>query len=284
MSRGLSGILFALVLAGCTGLFFQPHRVRVLTPETFALPYDDVYFKSADGVALHAWFLPARGEAIGTVLFLHGNAENISTHIASVYWLPERRFNVLLLDYRGYGASEGSPSLPGIVRDIESAIGYLLERHDVDPQRIVVFGQSLGGALGIYAVTHSRYRNHVRALVVESTFTAYRAIAREKLASFWLTWPFQWPLAWTVRDDYSPIRFVKEVSPIPLLIVHGEQDSIIPVHHARELFAAAREPKALWLVAGAKHIGVFRSLEYRDRLVSYLTRVLRNPTPAKQGS
>ncbi|MFL6647184.1 MAG: alpha/beta hydrolase, partial [Sulfurifustaceae bacterium] len=98
-------------MAGCTGVFFQPYRTLVRTPDDIGLAYEDVRFKTADGVVLHGWFLPANATACATVLFLHGNAENISTHIGSVYWMPRYGFNVFLPDYRGYGASSGTPSL-----------------------------------------------------------------------------------------------------------------------------------------------------------------------------
>lgn len=266
-----SVLLLALAAAaGCTGMFFLPDRRHVLTPERIGLKYEDVYFESRDGVRLHAWFLPAQGAAQATVLHLHGNAENISTHIGNVYWMPARGFNVFLLDYRGYGASLGSPSVEGALQDIDSAMQTLLARADVDRSRIVVFGQSLGGALAIYFVAHTPYRQHVRALIVESTFSSYREIAREKLAGFWLTWPLQYPLSWTVSDDYSPLRAVGQISPIPLLILHGDKDPIVPLHHGQRLYEAARDPKALWVVPGGGHTEAMRDDARRDRLVAYI--------------
>ena len=102
--------LLSVGLLGCNGVFFVPYRAHVQTPKQLGLAYEDVYFQAGDGTLLHAWFLPAESKALGTILFLHGNAENISTHIMSVRWLPARGFNVLLLDYRGYGASGGVAS------------------------------------------------------------------------------------------------------------------------------------------------------------------------------
>lgn len=263
-------LLMLATTAGCTGMFFLPYRGHVLTPERIGLKYEDVYFESRDGVRLHAWFLPAQGAAQATVLHLHGNAENISTHIGNVYWMPARGFNVLLLDYRGYGASLGSPSVEGALIDVDSAMQTLLARADVDRSRIVVFGQSLGGALAIHYVAHTPYRQHVRALIVESAFSSYREIAREKLAAFWLTWPLQYPLSWTVSDDYSPLRAVGQVSPIPLLILHGDADPIVPLHHGERLYEAARDPKALWVVPGGGHTEALRDDAGRDRLAAYI--------------
>jgi fermentation-respiration switch protein FrsA (DUF1100 family) len=141
----------------------------------------------------------------------------------------------------------------------------------------VVFGQSLGGAIAIYNVARSPYRQHIRALVVESAFASYRQIAREKLADFWLTWPLQYPLSWTVSDEYSPSKAVAGVSPIPLLIIHGDHDPIVPVGHGKRLFELAQEPKQLWIVSGGGHIQAFQRQSYRDRFVNYLTAVLPEP-------
>lgn len=267
-------VLAALFLAGCTGLFFQPYRGYLLTPDQIGISYENVFFTTRDGLRLNGWFLPAKGKARGTVYFLHGNAQNISTHIGSVWWLPSYGFNVFLIDYRGYGLSQGTASVPAVFDDIESGLRALVARRDVDPHRIVLLGQSLGGSLAVYALTHSAYRADVRALVIDSAFASFRGIAREKLAAFWLTWPFQIPLSWTVDDAYSPIRYIDRVSPTPLLIIHSRTDQVVPVAHALSLYAAAKQPKQLWLLPHGDHIATFNDPANRVRLVRYLTRVL----------
>ncbi len=263
-----------VLLAGCTQVFFQPHRIQVHTPDELGLTYQGVRFSADDGVELYGWFLPAKGAAAGTILHLHGNAENISTHFGSVAWLPARGFNVFTFDYRGYGASEGQPTLDGAQKDIDAAMQALLARADVDKNRIVMYGQSLGGALAAYNVAHSPFRAHIRALVIESTFSDYIGIAREKFADHWFTWPFQWLPSLTVDDRYSPLPVMKMISPIPLLILHGDLDTIVPVHHGQELYEAALEPKQLWIVPGAGHIQAMRQDVQRDRLVAYLREAL----------
>jgi len=272
-NAGAMGVLIVL-LAGCTQLFFQPHRIQVLTPDRLGLDYRVVRFKTADGLELYGWFLPAKGSAEGTILHLHGNAENISTHFVNVAWLPERGFNVFVFDYRGYGASEGEPTLDGAQKDIDAATKTLLERSDVEKDRIVFYGQSLGGALAVYNVANSPFRDHIRALVIESTFSDYVEIAREELASHWFTWPIQWLPSLTVDDKYSPLLAVKKISPIPLLIIQGDKDAIVPVHDAVQLYDAALEPKRLWIVPGAGHIQAMRREAERDRLVGYLRQML----------
>ena len=275
MARWLASAVLAAILAGCTQVFFQPHRQKVLTPETFGLAYEEVRFKTGDGLELFGWFVPAQGNAAGTILFLHGNAENISTHVSAVAWLPARGFNVFLIDYRGYGASAGSPSLSGAQRDIDAAMQTLLARSDIDTNRTVIYGQSLGGALAAYNVAHSPYRDHIRALVVESAFSSYTGITREKLAATWITWPFQWLAPLTVDESFSPLSAMKRISPIPLLVIHGDQDAIVPDHHGQRLYDAALEPKELWIIPGAGHIQGMRQDRWRDRFVAYLRDVLK---------
>jgi fermentation-respiration switch protein FrsA (DUF1100 family) len=261
-----------LCLAGCTPAFFQPSSAIYHTPGQFGLEYEPVEIHAADGTELFAWFLPARGNPRATVLYLHGNAENISTHFANVAWLPANGFHVLALDYRGYGGSQGRPSFAGVQLDIDAAMRALLARPDVDPRRVIVFGQSLGAALAVHYVARSPYRSSVRAVVLDSPFSDYRRIAREKLAGFFLTWPLQWLPSLTVENDYSPAASIEALSPIPVLFIHGEEDLVVPLHHSQRLYERAREPKELWVVPDAGHIQAVRSRAMRERLTEFLER------------
>lgn len=275
MRRAVVMALLTTLLAGCNGVFFQPMKPLVRTPAAAGLDWEDVALRAADGTPLSAWFLPVSdGKPRGTILFLHGNAENISTHLGSVFWLPSRGYQVLLLDYRGYGESGGAPSVAGMQLDIDAALAALLARTDVDPARIVLFGQSLGGALALHYAAHGPQRNHLRAVMADSAFSSYRTIAREKLAAAWLTWPLQWPLSFAVDDEYSPIRSMAHIAPLPVLLIHGETDTIVPPHHSQRLFDAAQSPRELWLVPSARHISALQSPALRDRLVTYLDATL----------
>lgn len=272
VASALFVLFVTLCTAGCTQTFFQPQRELIDTPEAAGLRYETVSLRAADGIVLFAWFLPARGTPQATVLFLHGNAENISTHFANVAWMPAEGFNVLALDYRGYGKSGGSPSLAGMQLDIDAALQALLERRDVDARRIVLFGQSLGGALAIHYAARGSQRGALRAVIADSAFADYRLIVKEKLAGFFLTWPFQWLPALTVDNDYSPAASVRAVSPRPLLLIHGERDAIVPAHHSKLLYDAASEPKDLWLLPAAGHIQSVRDPALRRRLSDFVRR------------
>lgn len=265
----------ATILSSCSNMLFYPSKVMVRTPADVGIRYQDIDFHSKDGTLLHGWYLPANGDAKGSILFVHGNAENISTHLRSVYWLPAKGYNVLLFDYRGYGLSGGTPSLDGAISDCEAALKTLVERVNKNgPQGLIVFGQSLGGALAIYATETSQYKDSVNAVVVESTFASYRDIAQDKFAHFILTWPLQWPLALLFPDDLSPVKVVKGLAPIPLLVIHGDADPIVPIQHGKALYDAANEPKQFWKIAGGGHISAFNSEKNRERFLAYIAKHL----------
>ena len=266
----LLALLVVLFASGCTGFFFHPTHEHVLTPGDVGLPWRDVWFQSTDGVRLHGWFLPADGRAKGTIVFLHGNAQNISTHLGSVAWLPAEGFNVFLFDYRGYGSSEGVPDLDGLHRDSEAALREALRLDGVDPDRVIVFGQSLGGTLAIDTLARLPDKLRIRALIVEGAFAGYRRIARDVLSGAWPTWPLQGPLSLTVDNSYDPLGAIAAIAPVPVLIIQDEADLIVPPAHARDLYIAAGEPKALWPVADAPHIGALRTEAMRQRFVRYL--------------
>jgi uncharacterized protein len=270
--RLLVALAAVLALTGCVqSAFYQPDRVLYDTPRRLGLKFEQVVFPSKDGTRLAGWFIPARGyadprRAKGTVIHFHGNAQNMSAHWQFVDWLPERGYNLFVFDYRGYGASEGSPEPKGVFEDSNAALNYLRARPDVDAARLLVFGQSLGGNNAI-AVVGSGNRDGVKAVAIEATFFSYSAIASDKLIG-----------AGVLADDtYSAERFVAALSPLPLLLLHGTADPVIPYAHAERLFAKAAEPKRLIRIEGARHTEAFavRYGElYRQQVVDFFDAAL----------
>ncbi len=269
--RPVKVMILLLGLSGCTGLFFQPMSAHVFDPKVAGFDYENVDFEAADGVRLHGWFFPAEGERLGSVLFLHGNAENISTHFANVAWLAKAGIDAFVFDYRGYGRSSGSPTLDGLHLDAAAALDYLIARPGIEPGSIAVFGQSLGGAVALGMIAANQHKDRLAALIIEGAFSDYRGIAREKLADFWLTWPLQWPLSLTIDDSYSPTKAAAELTPLPLLLIHGQKDKVIPPHHGERLFEAALGPKTIWRPTDAGHIQALATLKMRERFLDYLT-------------
>jgi fermentation-respiration switch protein FrsA (DUF1100 family) len=263
--RRLAALLFALCASGCTQIFLQPGHMQVYHPQQVGLAWEDVWLPAPDGARIHGWYLPAPAPARGTVLHFHGNAENITTFLGAVHWLPAAGYNVLLVDYRGYGRSEGVATVDGVHEDARIAIDAALAR----PGPLFVFGQSLGGSIAIHAVAHHPERARIKAVISEGAFSGYRRIAREKMGALWLTWPFQWPASFLFSDRYAAEDSAAALAPVPLLVVHGADDIVVPPSHAQRLYDAAREPRELWLVPG-KHVAAFTTQENRERLLAYL--------------
>tara|TARA_B100000809_G_scaffold187266_1_gene185513 strand:+ start:1860 stop:2711 length:852 start_codon:yes stop_codon:yes gene_type:complete len=279
MHRGIifsSGLLLLALCSGCANsLFYYPTRVTYSTPAARELDFEDVYFSSKDGTLLHGWLLKAQGKATGTVIHFHGNAQNLTAHFWFVDWLPKAGFNLFVFDYRGYGQSEGTLSRKGIYEDCVAAVGHIGNRPDIDADRLILFGQSLGGALALAAVGRGD-TSGVRAIAVESTFYSYRAVVGERIGRIPIVGLLRAPLSLlTVGNRYSPGPVVDRVSPVPLLIIHGTDDRIVPVEQARRLFRRAREPKELWIEEGGYHGSAFvRKPENRRRLVRFFKSAL----------
>jgi len=268
LSFALSFML--LMSVGCTGLFFEPGREFVSDAATQRYAPEEVHFKSPDGVSLYGWYF-RRPEARGTILVCHGNVENISTHVRNDLWLVEAGYNLFIFDYRGYGRSEGRPEVTGVHRDAEAALETLLTLlPHPGTDRIIVFGKSLGGAIATYTVATSPHKNRVKGLIIDSAFSDYHRIAREKIADSIIGWPFQYPLSFLVNDDYSPVEKIKDIAPIPILIVYGTDDQVVPGNHGRLLYEAAGEPRELWVSAVPGHVKSFSDAAFREKLLNYL--------------
>jgi fermentation-respiration switch protein FrsA (DUF1100 family) len=261
-------------------LFYHPTRQEYDRPERLNLAYESVRFPTADGLQLHGWFFPAHGPAAGTVLHLHGNAGNITGHFQQVAWLPEAGWNVLCFDYRGYGRSQGRVCRTGTIADAQAALDYLLTRPDVDPRRIVAFGQSLGGAVGIVLAAR---RRELTGLAVDGAFDRYRGIAawhiRHNPILFVLAW---WLPRLMMTDGYDPIDDVARVSPRPLLIIQGTADRVVDPRTARRLYDAARQPKELWLIDGADHYQALEEMgdTVQPRLLDFFKACVDRPASA----
>jgi len=266
-------LLFCLPLTGCTSVFLQPDRVPYFADRPLGTPYEDVWIAAPDGQKLHALYLPAHGRARATVLYLHGNAENLSSHVRAVGWLPAEGYSVLALDYRGYGRSPGKASIRGVHEDAAAALAWLAAQRGGTDMPVIVYGQSLGASIAIRSVASSPFRDTVTAVVAESPFASYRGIAREKLSQVWLTWPLQWPLSLLISDRYAAIDVVNQLSPIPLLLIHGAHDVVVDVRHSQRLYAAAEPPKDLWVIPQGGHIDATRSEPLRERLLAFLASI-----------
>ena len=273
MTRTLLCLCVALFTAGCAGrMFYHPDHHVYRLPSERDLDYEDVSFESTDGVKLHGWFVKAQGEARGTVLHFHGNAQNMTAHFGFVDWLPARGYNVMVFDYRGYGQSAGHPTRKGLYLDGLAALRYAQARQNVEGLPLYVLGQSLGGAVAL-SVLGRNPDIRVNAAAIDSSFYSYRSAVRDKIGQMPGLRHIRWPLSMVVvGNSYSPGPVVGRISPTPLLFICGTADQVVSFRHSQALYEAAKEPRYFWLLGDAKHTeafgGRFRD-EFADPLVEF---------------
>ncbi|XSG84192.1 MAG: alpha/beta hydrolase [Methylohalobius sp. ZOD2] len=253
-AAGAYGVLLAALYFGQSALLYLPNlpsRTLAATPAAIGLDYETVHFETEDRVRLHGWFIPAK-KPRGALLFFHGNAGNISHRLDSVRIFHDLGLSVLIFDYRGYGRSEARPSEEGTRLDARAAWRHLTEISGIEPQRVVLFGRSLGAALAAWLATQTE----PGALILESAFTSVPELAAELY--WWL------PARRLARLHYPTRDYLKDVH-CPVLVIHSSEDEIIPYHHGQELYAAAHPPRAFlklrgdhntcFLLSGKQYVG-----------------------------
>ncbi len=221
-------------------LTFHPVRQVTMTPERLGVEWEDLYFTAADGTRINGWFVRAPGRPpVAHILFAHGNAGNIGDRSVILALLAAAGFDVLVFDYRGFGRSAGRPNERGMYLDARAAREALLARPGVDPNRVVYLGKSLGGGVMLELAT----RYPPAAMVLMSTFTGLRDAARA-------VYPFL-PRP-VVPDAFPSLRRIASLRS-PVLVMHGDDDELLPVGMGRALYEAAAGPKRLHIYPGGRH-------------------------------
>jgi len=260
-----AALLLVLIAVAQRRLIYFPSR-DVPDPRALGFPQiEDARFTAEDGVALHGWFAPAAGAPRRlAVLVSHGNAGNVAHRLHLLADLPAAGLDVLVYDYRGYGESEGSPSEAGLYRDGRAAQAWLLQRTGLPAARLVHFGESLGAAV---SVELARAEPAPGAVIVQSPFTSLADVAGEHYPLL--------PVRLLLRDRYENAAKIGALR-APLLVLHGTDDSIVPLANGRALFErATAEPKRFVEVRGAGHNDLW--LDERARtadVVAFLDEVL----------
>jgi fermentation-respiration switch protein FrsA (DUF1100 family) len=270
----LLNVLIAVVLgyAVVVGLVFliqerlvffpQVGREITLTPKAYGLEYESLQIATGDGERLHAWWVPAAG-ARGTVLLFHGNAGNMSARLDYLLMFARLNYSTLIIDYRGYGQSTGSPSEAGTYLDAEATWRWLTATRGVRADDIVVFGESLGGGVASWLAA----RHPPRALILASTFTSVPDLGAE-------IYPFL-PVRLISRIGYDNRANLKAIR-APVLVAHSRGDDVIPFAHGQRLFETAGEPKAFIELAGGHNDGF---IFMREAWVQALARFLELHAP-----
>jgi uncharacterized protein len=220
------------------------------------LSFEDARFQAADGTQLHGWYVP-KEHARAAIVFCHGNGGNITHRIDSLEMLHGRvGASVLIFDYRGYGRSEGKPSEEGVLADARAARKWLAARENITEADVVLLGESLGGAVAVDLAA----RDGARALVLESTFSSLADVAAHH-------YPFL-PVRLAMRSRFDAAAEIGGYRG-PLLMAHGDADTIVPIQFGRRLFAAANEPKQFLVLPGHDHNDPMPA-EFYDAVAKFL--------------
>ena len=263
-------------LSGCASnsMFYFPDKFLYVDPAKTGVRFEPIKFPARDGKTLTGFYFFTSQKPLGTVVHFHGNAANVTNHFPLALFLVNHGFDVLAFDYEGYGLSEGTPTPLRTVEDGLAAVDFAYERCRSENKGVVILGQSLGAAVAsVVAAKDGR----VKAVVLEAGFTSYKSIARAVIGRSVLLWPF-YPIYPTffVNGKYDPVKFIGRIAPRPILFIHGDKDEIIPVEMSRILFQKAGEPKTLWIVPNAKHLGCKTAAgnEYDERVARFFQEAL----------
>ena len=252
--------LTALIYFRQSSLIYYPNmpgRNLTATPQQIGLAFEDVELVTEDDVRLHGWFVPSEGTR-GTLLFFHGNAGNISHRLDSIAIFNRMNLDVLIIDYRGYGRSQGRVTEKGTYRDAEAAWLHLTETRGIDAGNIIVFGRSLGASIAAWLAS----RHTPAALILESAFSSVPSMAQR-------LYPFL-PVRWLSKFSYDTRLYAGSIA-CPLLVVHSKTDEIIPYAEGRAVFDAAPADKRFLDILGGHNDGfLVTGRAYSDSLRRFI--------------
>ncbi len=257
--------LLLVLLFGQTRLMYFPSRQIINTPKDTGLDYEDLRLMTSDGVRIAAWWIPGEHPQTPVILFAHGNGGNISYRLPYMRIFQQMGLASLFFDYRGYGESEGEPSEQGTYLDGSASWQYLTQTRGIAPQRIIIYGESLGGGIATYLA--AKYQP--AGLILGSTFTSVPDRAKE-------LFPLM-PIDLIAQFQYNNLERLGQIH-VPVLIIHSPQDEIIPFHHGRRLYEAANEPKFFLEIQGSHNEGFLDSLPiYQAGIEQFVRGIIPKP-------
>ncbi len=239
-------------------LIYFPSQ-ELMSPENLGLPdMQTITLRTEDGLILTSWYHSAKLNA-PTLLFFHGNGGNIASRNSLVLPYIDAGFGVLLLEYRGYGGNPGKPTEYGLYRDAKAGYDYLITQ-GIDPSCIILYGESLGSAVAVNLGRHEK----AGAVVLQAPFTSLLDVAKIHY--------FYFPVSWLLKDKYESIKKIKDIN-VPIFIVHGTSDKIVPFKLGKKLYHQANEPKELFSFQGGTHNGL-----NPDSITEIIIQALKNYT------
>jgi fermentation-respiration switch protein FrsA (DUF1100 family) len=286
----LVGIIALVIALSFILVYVNTHPARYplhIPPSRYKADYEDVSFNTSDNVHLTGWLIrPARtARPAAAIVICHGLGANRSDLTELAVQLSRRGYLVLTFDFRAHGESGGGRSSLGLneQKDVAAALAHLCSRTEVDPKRIGIYGFSLGGATAVLSAANY---GGFGAVVTDSAFTSLRDQARTAITGFYHLPSFPFLSLATLgyrlyffasTDSVDPETAIAKLRPVPVLIIAGEGDELIPVENGKRLYAAAGEPKELWLIPVLNHGGTIAAAgpEYEKRVGEFFDRYLQ---------
>jgi len=242
-------------------LIYFPDKTLVMNPGQIGISYEKIFLHTSDHVKIHSWYMFAENPK-GTILFCHGNAGNISHRFESIQIFYQLGLNVFIFDYRGFGKSDGKPDEEGTYKDAEAAWDYLINEKKISPDKIIIFGRSLGSAVAAWLAKEKQ----PAAVILESSFTSVPDMAAK-------IYPFL-PVRLLSKFDYPTKEYVAQIRS-PKLFIHSKGDELIPFSHGQKNFELAAEPKQFLEIHGSHNDGFVRSANlYQNGLENFINEVL----------
>lgn len=265
-------LIFSFIFSSCS-LFMHPDKKLYLDPADYSVKHETIKFKSQDGSILTGLFFPAKGSLKGTIVHFHGNSQNISAHWPYSVQFSNYGYNVFIFDYRGFGASKGKASIKNSVQDGIAAIKHSFLLPGADKNKIIIFGQSLGGAIAAASVFLCEGFKPA-AMIVEGSFYSYKDVAYEVAKNNFYLWPIIWYPKIFISGEYSPEKYIDKID-CPKLFIHSRKDHTVPFSQGKKYYEKASQPKE-FIETPDGHIealGKYKEL-FLPKIISFLEKHL----------
>ena len=271
-----SFILLSLLIflnISCSNFYYHPTKKIYITPDKLGRDFVDFSFKNKEGLNIASWKILSNGKnRKNLIVQFHGNAENMSSHMRSLIWLTKHNFDLITYDYRGYGESDGVPSPLAIREDSILFLNKVYEEFKKDKyEKLILIGQSLGGAVLMDALSFFEKRHEVDLLVLDSTFASYKSVGMRVLQKSWITYLFS-PLSYVIAsNETAPIKRM-EFLKMPKLVIHADGDPVVDFSEGKDLYESLTSPKEFWKIKSKSHIRVFflDNKKFREKFISFI--------------
>ncbi len=265
-------ILSVFLFTACQSLFFHPNKTLYYNPMQVKYAVKDYAIETSDNITLHAWSIKSKiVDRKGVILFFHGNSGNISTESLQLFWLADHGYDLFIPDYRGYGISEGKPSIDLFMRDSLDIMDAFMELYHGD-KNIIVWGQSLGGQAAAAVAANSQFADNISKLVLDSTFTSWSSIGKEVAALSFLTYLFQYPVKWSFPDNNSAIEYLPKSKAMKNILIHSRGDKFIDYSNAVTLFNSISDnsSKDLHIYEKDSHANIIVNIHNKISIIDFL--------------